>query len=211
MAEELYDEVKHFAGLSTDTKTIAQVGAGSTWFERDTGTHFKFDGVAWGFIGEGIDFVTGEIIAGHSFLASQEFLGVADSASVEVLIQTGATFQPIVDISVNAEGLASFQIFEGATFSDAGTSVPIFNKNRESAITAEGIITHTPTLTADGTQLGNNFLGGRGAGVATASGLAKAQAFMFAKSTNYLIRATNNNGSAMDMVIDFVCIQRNLS
>lgn len=211
MAEELYDEVKHFAGLSSDTKTTSQVGAGSTWFERDTGIHFKFDGVGWGIQGAGIDFVTGEIIAGHCFLASQEFLGVSDSASIEILIQTGATFQSIVDVSVAAEGLSSFQIFEGTTFTVAGTSVPSFNKNRESAITAEGIITHTPTLIADGTQLGNTFLGGRGAGQASASGVENVDGFIFARSTNYLIRATNNSGSAKDMVIDFVCIQRNLS
>lgn len=38
---------KHYAGLSTDTKTTTDLGDLSTWWETDTGIRYIWDGSAW--------------------------------------------------------------------------------------------------------------------------------------------------------------------
>lgn len=72
------------------------------------------------------------------------------------------------------------------------------NHNRTSAKTTDATITHTPTVTAVGTQMnGTEFLaaGNKGDG-AGAVGSAFGNEFNLAPSTSYLFRLTNVSGGA---------------
>lgn len=47
MAFTLTDDIKNFTGLSSDTKPTADIPAGSTFIETDTGSQFVYDGAVW--------------------------------------------------------------------------------------------------------------------------------------------------------------------
>jgi hypothetical protein len=60
-------------------------------------------------------------------------------------------------ITVKAE--ATVTLTEGITTSDDGTVIPAINRNRNSALTATTIVTHTPTTPTGGTTLYSYSLG----------------------------------------------------
>lgn len=211
MTVELATQIKSFTGLSTDTKPTTEVPPGSLFYEADTGAVLKYNGVVWGLQSPGIDFSSGQILAGFGFLASHKFAAVADAASVEVFIQVGSTKNVIGNAIVSATGAAEFLLFEGTTVSDAGSAVASFNKNRESANTADATVTHTPTTTGDGLQLGEAQVSGSTVNNSAASsigGVQQTTGYVLALDTDYLIRATNVSGGAQDMVVNLLYLEK---
>lgn len=140
--------------------------------------------------------------AGKGFVAGElwnEGAAIADNASVEVLIQAGNTMHVIANIVVGGD--SEVRYFKGTTFSAAGTSLTAFNKNDNSTITSSSTITHTPTLTADGTQFPPKFIpggtsggagpGGGGGSLAGGSDGSFSSEFILKSGEDYLIRITN--------------------
>ena len=95
-----------------------------------------------------------------------------------------------------------FNLYEAVTTSNNGTTLDVFNRDRNSGSTATIIAFHTPTVTGTGTRIrcwhagsGRNFGGGdRGS-----------HEFILKQNTKYLFRITNatTNNNFMALKIDW--------
>jgi len=120
-------------------------------------------------------------------------------------VTASSTLQLLVQVSTNIIHLhlygtcsqdMTLELYEGPTFSAAGTSVTMSNHNRTSAKTTTTTVTHTPTITGTGTQLNSTQYVPSGAGGGASGGgsgdFAGALSDFYLKSnTDYLIRYTN--------------------
>lgn len=153
-----------------------------------------------------MDEIHANIHRGWMFSASIVDLALADDAAIEVLIQTHATQSAHMRFVAAGGGDVEIELYEGATFSAAGTPMSASNRNRSSANTADSIITHTPTLTGDGTEL-HNTLGPGGSGFfATPGGESRTfEEWVLAPATVYLFRVSNRSGVAapVSVTLDF--------
>jgi hypothetical protein len=124
---------------------------------------------------------------------------IADNALFDLLIQVGP--KPLhFTFDALAGGDAEILLYEGATVSATGTELNIFNLNRLQPDASSVIFAaHTPTLTATGTTLLNEFLPG-GTGGQTAGGQSR-DAFerIFRTGTAYMLRQVNRAGTAQPM------------
>lgn len=130
---------------------------------------------------------------------NQIFAGVTNDADIEVLMQVPAGMYPHIRIQQNAGGDAEMRVFEGSTFSAAGTAVTPRNRNRNVPDASAVTLTHTPTITVPGTELVTLFVpGGSGGNASGANGIIFEE-FILKPSTDYLFRGTNRAGIAQDM------------
>lgn len=139
---------------------------------------------------------------GFSFHATSRVVSLANAASHNILLAVPAGSFPhlramLVSLSDSPVDIESF---EGTTTSADGTVITPFNRNRNSTNTPGVVLTHTPTISADGTQIHDRFVpdaGGQGSndvGVVTPN---LGEEWILAPSTKYLIRVTNNSGGAI--------------
>ena len=141
---------------------------------------------------------------GVMFVTGASDAALANNGSLEVLIQVADN-----DIHVAFSGAAGgdFQVelFEGTTFSAAGTAATPVNRNRESGLVSTATFTTAPTITADGTTLVSGFRPGGSGGNAAGSSTQGFAEWELAPNTNYLARITNVSGGAQlaSMEIDF--------
>lgn len=100
-------------------------------------------------------------------------------------------------------GPIDIELFEGTTTSAAGTGITMFNRNRNSANTADTVVTYGPTITLDGTLIHDLYspAGGKDVGSDT-NGLA--EEWMLATNTQYLLRMTNKTGGIMDYSLELM-------
>jgi len=91
--------------------------------------------------------------------------------------------------AVSQNMIAGF--YEGVTFSAAGTAIASHNRDRESANTATMVITHTPTLTLDGTQLTDVYIPGGSKSTAGGGQAASFNEWELSPNTAYLLRISN--------------------
>ena len=141
---------------------------------------------------------------GVMFASGYHDMAVVDDGAIELLIQVGSNSAHTV-MSVAVGGDAEAVLFEGTTFSGAGTAVGAANKNRFSSTVAVTTVTHSPTLTGDGTQIASGYIPGgtkNSAGGGTGSSFAE---WVLATDTDYLIRLTNRAGNVqpLGIIIDF--------
>jgi hypothetical protein len=151
-----------------------------------------------------LDEIHSSIHKGRMFSSGYHSMSVADNADIEILVQVGATAAHAL-LSVAVGGDAEAELYEGTTFSGAGTAATPVNKNRFSATAATTTVTHTPTLTLDGTLLASGYIPG---GTKAQSGGGTGSSFaewVLQTSTDYLIRLINRAGSTqpLGIVIDF--------
>ncbi len=117
---------------------------------------------------------------------------IADDAVLELLVQTGVNYTHITG-NMAAEGDFETGFYEDCTFSAAGTALVESNMNRSSATVAATAITHTPTITADGTLLFVGWMISGTKGKAT-GGVARVDTEWILKpNSSYLYRMTNRS------------------
>lgn len=143
---------------------------------------------------------------GEMFSAGYYDAAVVTTGDIELLVQIPAGTSAHTYFKVLAGGDSLFEAFEGTTFSAAGTSAGTLNNNRTSSNTPTVTVTHTPTLTTDGTLIWQEYIpGGTGSGVGQVTPGAvqniAAEQSIFAPSTNYLFRLTNNSGTTQPLQI----------
>ena len=131
---------------------------------------------------------------GCTYKASYVNTAVANTASVNILIQVPATLS-LMHINHNTFKTTGapfgIGVYEGPTFSAAGTAITPYNINRLSSNTSLVTITHTPTLTDDGTQIEADLIVGDKSAGGDIEGYS--EHFVFGPG-NFLFRATNNSG-----------------
>jgi hypothetical protein len=147
-----------------------------------------------------IDYPHQKTHEGRYFSGGYYNASIANGATIELLIQMGAATTWHSKIRASSGGDATVQIFENATFSAAGTSVTVSNHNRSSSKVSDATVTHTPTLTADGTQVNGTILipGGSTGNSAGGSGGFEDE-YILAVSKVYLVRLTNTAGTSEPM------------
>jgi hypothetical protein len=142
---------------------------------------------------------------GSSYSTEHEFTGVGAGATAEMLIVVSANEALHFDYRLSAENDCRIEIFEAPT-ATPGTAKTIYNQNRSSTNTTDATITHTPTgVTAGSTVIHRRIFFGSfsSGGVSANSGSsARAPEIILKKSTSYLVRLTNNAGTAQDFHIE---------
>lgn len=122
---------------------------------------------------------------------------IADNGVLELLVTTAADQSAHMRFSAVCGGDARISLFENPTITGAGTGLSEVNRNRLSSNAAQTVVTHTPTHSADGTQLMDHLLPG-GSGFFATGGASESsfEEFILKANEQYLFRVTNIAGSA---------------
>jgi len=151
-----------------------------------------------------IDLVHHEVHEGETFQSSYKSPddgAIADNASLDMLLVTGASKYAHLTFSIAAGGDCEVLFYESTVTSNDGTALAENNMKRYSTETATVVATYTPTVSNVGTLLHNSLQPG-GRGPQSPGGTSRAETEWILKtSTKYLIRATNRAGSAQPMSI----------
>jgi hypothetical protein len=135
------------------------------------------------------------LFTGYQFTYS-EVTDLGSGAVRDVLIVTPNTILwAYLSITVQTESEGDMKFYEAPTTSNDGTACTEVNRNRNSAIAATSVVTHTPTIAggSEGTLLASKHWGsGKGSG----GGNIPAEQWLLKANTKYLLRITNATTSA---------------
>lgn len=125
---------------------------------------------------------------------------VVDDGTLELLFQTGSNpihFTAHADVGGNSTAI----LYENCTFSNAGTSLTASNHRRSSTNTTTVTITHTPSITLNGTQINSTLFipGGSGGKAIGASSEGFESEMILKPNTNYLLSIKNISGQTHPM------------
>lgn len=132
-----------------------------------------------------------KIHEGEFFSAGVFNSALGAGATLNVLIQTG-TLPMHVRFASSASQAIQVLLFEGTTFSAAGTAVPAVSRNRVHSVAVGATITQGPTITLDGAQLFGGFIAGGTSGQAQGGEISAFNEYIFNPSTVYCARLVNN-------------------
>ena len=115
-----------------------------------------------------IDYAHHEIHSGSHFKAGYQDASMATGDTISLVVVTpNTTKYAHWKLTSQSTGEAIIQVFEACTATDSGTSVTVWNRNRNSSKTNTVLVGHTPTLgtpiaTARGTKMVERWIGGTG-------------------------------------------------
>lgn len=158
-----------------------------------------------------IDTVHKYVHSGNYFSGGVYSNAVANNGTLTILVQNGADFMHAV-FSGGVTGNSTIKLFENPIFSVAGTAVTMSNHNRNSAKVLLATVTHTPTVSNNGSQInGTGLMAGGEKSKAIGSEFGGfGSEFVLAKNTNYLIQITNNAGVSIEADMHLNCYQPNI-
>lgn len=136
--------------------------------------------------------------------ASGKITGMLDAGVQDFLITTGAKAAHIQSAGFTfGRGDIDIEVYEAATTSAAGTVIPVFNTNRNSANVPLTVVTKGPTVTGVGTLIHTAWLPPTATGTGlSANGVVGGESgeeWELLPNTKYLIRTTNNSGATIDL------------
>lgn len=135
------------------------------------------------------------------WFTNYRFDGVLDDASAYIQIATGAKSSH-GHIFACSDGKMYFELFENPTLHASGATVTSYCMNREVDATPITAFLSTPSVDTDGIRLENGILGS--AGKFTAAGGDLTDGYWLLKpNEDYLIKATNKSGGAIDVCIKY--------
>jgi hypothetical protein len=137
---------------------------------------------------------------GYMFHASGRVVDLGVGADLELLLAVPAGCYPhIQKIVFHLEGAPmDVAVYEGTTTSADGTAVTTKNTNRNSALTPDAVLTHTPTITGDGALMHDRYIPTAGKDVGQLAG-SLFEEWILAADTKYLIRLSNDTGAIADL------------
>lgn len=157
-----------------------------TWYDSTNEQHVP-SYITWehSLIHEGKVFYCSHLLGSGSELAN--------GASLDILVQAASGMHIVFDVA--SGGNAEVYFFRSPIFSAAGTAMSCANKNEYSSNTTSATITHTPTITDDGTQLSSHFLPGgtRGSSTGGQNGTYNRE-IILKDGLAYMSRLTNTSG-----------------
>lgn len=145
-----------------------------------------------------IDTVHHEVHEGEMFHAGHTAASVANGASVDLLLTTGAK-ECHTTFEVFAGGQVSVYLYEAPTIAN-GTAITIYNMKRSSANAPLSTVKHTPTVSATGTTAlvnGRILPGGSSPQTRVGGGIRQGVEWVLAPDTAYLLRVTNGSGATI--------------
>lgn len=133
---------------------------------------------------------------------------VANGASLDILLSVPAvTFPHLRQIGVRVEDTpCTLFFYEDVETSNDGSSLSVYNRNRNSSNTPSTVATVGPTVSDTGTELEQRLLPTSG-GFFSVAGVAAegfSEEWVLKPDTKYLWRVTNNAGSAIDITVDIL-------
>ena len=143
-----------------------------------------------------------EIHEGETYICSHYYSDVADDAHADLRIISGSNKELHITITVAVAGDGEILIYEGTTYTVAGTGIVIYNRDRTSSNSADPSCKYTPTANVLGTELFHGYAPGGTKKQAIGSVRSTAQEWIFKKSEDYLVRFTNRSGGAIDVSIE---------
>ncbi len=135
-----------------------------------------------------------QILSGRTFASSRKSQGLTVASSREYLLQTGSKYSHL-KVNMVSDQKGEAYMFEGTTFSAAGSALPINALNRVSSDSPTVTVTHTPTLTDDGSKMVAAWTGLDG------RVLLDAVEWILDKNEDYLIRFTNRGSGPASLSI----------
>lgn len=157
------------------------------------------------------------IHTGMTYTAGHSQDDVADAASIELSILTGANYEAHLEIHAVSEGKAILEVYENRTIT-GGTTLDPRNKNRSLTRAADGgavttatldalcqeVVKYAPATSSGGTLLMSQKMisSGVGATTAVATGGSRNE-WILAPSTQYTVILTNDAGTAKDLALGF--------
>lgn len=139
---------------------------------------------------------------GKGFIASNYFADVADATNALLRILVGANKELHATLSVAVQGNGDLKISEGTTYTNNGTAVTIYDKNRTTGNASDALCYHTPTIDAFGPTIFRSHVPGGTKQRALGSVRTNGEEWILKKSTDYLFRFTNRGGDDMDISIE---------
>lgn len=139
---------------------------------------------------------------GKGFIASNYFADVADATNALLRILVGANKELHATISVAVQGDGDLKISEGTTYTNDGTVVTIYDKNRTTHNASDALCYHTPTINAFGPTIFRSHVPGGTKQRALGSVRTNGEEWILKKATDYLFRFTNRGGADMDISIE---------
>lgn len=140
-----------------------------------------------------------EVHEGEMWHAERTVSGVADAGAVNLLLNVGSAVDAHVVFEVLASGQVTVSLWESPTINTLGTEVTIYNMDRNVTTTAHSQLYHTPSITSTGSVAlvnGRLLPGGNSPQTRVGGGIRQNTEWILAPSRNYLLRVTNNSGSA---------------
>jgi len=138
---------------------------------------------------------------GIMFEASYIFTQVASAANADILVMAGANKELHAVFHIVSGGQALIYLYESPTITAAGTALAINDMNRVTRNTSDARAYQGPTIGAVGTGLSQSMVEGGTTGSKVGGQVRWGSEWILKKSTNYLVRATNNTAQAQNMSI----------
>ncbi len=138
------------------------------------------------------DMIHGFIHQGRLWTASVFNSSLSASGVMNLLIQVPAAMEAHARFTFNVGHNCSIEVFEGTTFSNAGSAATVRNRRRSVAGSPGVTVTTGPTLSLDGTSLFAGFVPGGGLIAAGGGEGHSFEEWIMKASTNYLVRLSNN-------------------
>jgi|DEB0MinimDraft_6_1074348.scaffolds.fasta_scaffold00067_40 hypothetical protein len=136
----------------------------------------------------------GHIIQGDAYSAGAVSTSLADGASLDLAIAFGSGVEARMNVEGISGGNGMGYFYENATVS-GGTPLGSINLDRNSTNTSNSAILLSPTVSSTGTTLAQYILIG-GVKKKAAGGDVSSASIILKPLTTYLLRLTNNSGSA---------------
>jgi len=145
---------------------------------------------------------------GYMFNLSGKATGIANGGTYDLLFVCGSgVFLHVINMEYTIDDApALIELYEGTTYSAAGTSIDWVNHSRVSANTADTVATHTPTVTSPGTLVAERYIPDPGGSAGHTSGSIVQGGdyeWILGNGDDYLWRFTNNSGGAIDIGFHF--------
>jgi hypothetical protein len=141
---------------------------------------------------------------GSHFFANH-FLADLDIATpFVILLQTGENEIHLLD-EIQVTETLKVEIYEDTTFSAAGTSIPIANRNRNSDRLTQLTLTHTPTITGAGNKISDIYIiaASLGANLNPIANRSNAELILKSNSVYQIILTTLADDNAVPIVLDY--------
>ena len=137
----------------------------------------------------------------NQWVTSHYFSAVAAAASAYIHLKVSATKNAHISVQVMSEAKVTFRLFENPTTTGDGTAITRTAINRQTPTASTMTTFHTPTSSADGTELEVGMLGAAGKFSVMGGSIEAAGYWFLKKSEQYLVKVTNNDAAAKDIVI----------
>lgn len=165
-------------------------------------------GMAWECAGKHLDTIDETHALGHNgCLFMTEYHGsIANTATLEIVITVGATYDAHIEWTCTAGGDADFEIYEGRT-TTGGTALTPRNTNRSIAFNAAGAavanpdivcqetVVHTPDSSSGGTLIQFEYLAGGSGPTAGGGGSGSRHEIILKRGVKYSFILTARHGA----------------